>query len=91
MQNGGLQAADLCHEEACFSVQQLALGPRVEQEGVTAEGEGAIQAKLVLGLVMCLPPCHVVVLHIQLLTATAFVLPGEAMKGHAIHSDVHAT
>ncbi len=61
---------DLSHEEACFSVQQLALGARVEQEGVAAEGEGPVQAKLVLGLVMGLPPGHIVVLHIQLLTAS---------------------
>ena len=39
----------LRHEEAGFSVQQLALGSRIEQEGVTTEGEGPIQAKLVLG------------------------------------------
>jgi len=61
---------DLSHEEACFSVQQLALGARVEQEGVAAEGEGPVQAKLVLGLVVGLPPGHIVVLHIQLLTAS---------------------
>ncbi len=61
---------DLSHKEACFSVQQLALGARVEQEGVAAEGEGPVQAKLVLGLVVGLPPGHIVVLHIQLLTAS---------------------
>lgn len=59
----------LGHEEASFSVQQLALGSGVEQEGVAAEGEGPIQAKLMLRLVMCLPPRHIVVLDIQLLTA----------------------
>lgn len=59
----------LSHEEASLSVQQLALGSGVEQEGVAAEGEGPIQAKLVLRLVVCLPPCHIVVLNIQLLTA----------------------
>ena len=61
---------DLGHEEACFSVQQLALGARVQQEGVAAEGEGPVQAKLVLGLVVGLPPSDIVVLHIQLLTAS---------------------
>ena len=50
-------------------MQQLALGSGVEQKRVAAEGEGPIQAKLVLRLVMRLPPCHVMVLHIQLLTA----------------------
>ncbi len=64
------QWADLGHEEAGLCVQKLALGPWVEQEGVTAEGERAIQAKLMLGLVMRLSPRHVVVLHIKLLTAT---------------------
>ena len=50
-------------------MQQLALGSGVEQEGVAAEGEGAVQPKLVLRLVVRLPPRHIVVLHIQLLTA----------------------
>lgn len=59
----------LGHEEASLSVQQLALGSGVEQKGVAAEGERPIQAKLMLRLVVCLPPCHIVVLNIQLLTA----------------------
>lgn len=50
-------------------MQELALGAGVEQEGVAAEGEGPIQTKLVLRLIMRLPPCHIVVLHIKLLTA----------------------
>ena len=75
---GELRGGNLSHEEACFSVQQLALGARVEQEGVAAEGEGPVQAKLVLGLVMGLPPGHIVVLHIQLLTAGQGKLCGHA-------------
>ena len=59
----------LCHEEASFSMQELALGSRVEQEGVAAEGEGPIQAKLMLWLVVRLPPRYIMVLNIQLLTA----------------------
>lgn len=59
----------LGHEEASLGVQQLALGSGVEQEGVAAEGEGPIQAKLMLRLVMRLPPCHIMILYIQLLTA----------------------
>ena len=59
----------LSHEEASLGVQQLALGSGVQQEGVAAEGEGPIQAKLMLRLVVCLPPCHIVVLNVQLLTA----------------------
>lgn len=58
----------LGHQEAGLGMQQLALGSGVEQEGVAAEGEGPIQAKLMLGLVMRLPPRHVMVLDIQLLT-----------------------
>ena len=51
-------------------MQQLALGARVEQEGITAERERPVQAKLVLRLVMGLPPGYIVILNIQLLTAT---------------------
>ena len=69
MWRGMGDGAHLCHEEARFCVQELALGAWVEQEGVTAEGEGAVQAKLMLRLVVSLPPGHVVILHIQLLTA----------------------
>ena len=50
-------------------MQQLGLGAGIKQEGVAAEGEGPICAKLVLGRVMRLAPGHVVVLHIQLLAA----------------------
>ena len=51
-------------------MQELALGSRVEQERVTAEGERPIKAKLMLGLVMRLPPCHIMILNIKLLTAS---------------------
>ena len=64
-----LHGLHLGHEEASLSVQQLALGSGVEQEGVAAEGEGPIQAELGLRLVMRLPPCHIMILHVQLLTA----------------------
>ena len=50
-------------------MQELALGSGVEQEGVAAEGEGPIQAKLMLWLVVRLPPRYIMVLNIQLLTA----------------------
>ena len=59
----------LSHEEAGFCVQQLGLSPGAEQEGEAAEGERALRPKVVLGRVVCLPPCHIVVLNIQLLAA----------------------
>jgi hypothetical protein len=60
---------DLCHKESCFCVKQLRLGPGTEQKREAAEGERALRPEVVLGRVVSLPPSHVVVLHIQLLTA----------------------
>lgn len=65
--------AYLLHDVAGLCVQQLALGPGVEQEGVRAEGKGAVSAIVVLRLVMRLAPSHVVVLHVQLFTAQAML------------------
>lgn len=63
------EKCDLGHRDAGLNMQQLGLGAGVEEEGVGAEGEGAISAIGVVRLVMGLPPGHVVVLHVQLLTA----------------------
>ena len=62
----------LRHEAAGLRMQQLGLGAGVEQEGEGAEGEGPIHRLAMVGGVMRLPPRHVVVLHIQLLTAPSF-------------------
>ena len=62
--------AHLRHEAAGLGVQQLRLGARIQQEGEGAEGEGPIHGHAVVGGVVSLPPCHIVVLHIQLLTVT---------------------
>lgn len=63
--------ACLGHECSGLCVQQFGLCTRAEQEGEAAKGEGAFGAKAMLRRVMCLSPCHIVILHIELLTATS--------------------
>lgn len=69
LSSASLLVSHLRHEAAGLCVQQLGLGARVQQEGEGAEGEGPVHGHAMIGRVVRLPPCHVVVLHIQLLAA----------------------
>ena len=57
----------LVHLDPGLGLQQLALGPGVEQERVRAEGEWPVAGRRVPWHVVRLPPCHVVIQDVELL------------------------
>ena len=80
--NTGMDSmADLRHAKSSFNMEQLGFRSWTEQERVATKRERPFSScSCVPWIIMRLSPCHIVILNIQLLTASTIVVRGNSCK-----------